>query len=102
MPTVRESSAKYLAELTRRGASAHTLRNYGADLEQFAAYFDLPNEAAQEVSALDLAMLREWLADLYDHEFATATIRRKMAAVRAMFQFLLEEGAIPSNVAGRL
>jgi integrase/recombinase XerC len=100
--TLRESSAKYLAELARRGASAHTLRNYGADLEQFAAYFDLPGEAAVVIGDLDLAMLREWLADLYDQELAVASIRRKMAAVRAMYKFLLQEGLVLQNVAGRL
>jgi integrase/recombinase XerC len=102
MATLRESSAKYLAELDRRGASAHTLRNYGADLEQFAAYFDLPGEAAVRPEGLDLALLREWLADLYDQGLAVATIRRKMAAVRAMFKFLLQEGLIEQNIAGRL
>ena len=100
--TLRESSAKYLAELARRGASAHTLRNYGADLEQFAAYFDLPGEAAVVIGDLDLAMLREWLADLYDQELAVASIRRKMAAVRAMYKFLLQDGLVLQNVAGRL
>ena len=47
-------------------------------------------------------MLREWLSDLYDQELAVTSIRRKMAAVRAMFKFLLQEGLISQNVAGRL
>lgn len=102
MASLRESSAKYLAELARRGASRHTLRNYGADLDQFAAYFELPTEGAPEIAAIDLPMLREWLSDLYDRGLATATIRRKVAALRAMFKFLLQEGLITRNVAGRL
>jgi integrase/recombinase XerC len=102
MPTLRESSAKYLAELSRRGASAHTLRNYATDLEQFAAYFDLPGQEPAQINDLDIALLREWLSDLYDQELAVATIRRKMAAVRAMSKFLLQEALISHNVAGRL
>jgi integrase/recombinase XerC len=102
MATLRESSAKYLAELKRRGASAHTLRNYGVDLDQLAAYFSLPGESAVNTADVDLEMLREWLSDLYDQQLAVATIRRKMAAVRAMFKFLLQEGLISQNVAGRL
>ena len=43
---IREAAAQYLAELARRGASAHTLRNYASDLEQFAAYFEPPGERA--------------------------------------------------------
>ena len=102
MPTLRASAAKYLAELERRGASRHTLRNYGSDLDQFAAYFEPPGESAPQLEALDLAMLREWLSDLYEQGLAVASIRRKMAAVRAMFTFLLQEGLISQNVAARL
>ncbi|MBV9761502.1 MAG: tyrosine recombinase XerC [Acidobacteriaceae bacterium] len=99
---VRESIAKYLAELERRGASKHTLRNYGSDLEQFAGYFELPNETAPELEGLDLALLREWLAGLYDQGLTVVSIRRKIAAVRAMFKFLLQEGIVPNNPASRL
>ncbi len=102
MATLRESSANYLAELTRRGASPHTLRNYAADLEQFATYFDLPGEEPPAVAEIDLPMLREWLSDLYDQELAVASIRRKIAALRAMYKFLQQETLITQNVAARL
>ena len=87
---------------TRRGASAHTLRNYASDLEQFASYFEPPGETPPPLEAIDLALLREWLSDLYDHQLSVATIRRKMAAVRAMFRFLRQEGLITQNPAARL
>jgi integrase/recombinase XerC len=102
MPAIRKSISKYLAELTRRGASAHTLRNYGSDLEQFATYFEPPGETPPDLQAIDLAMLREWLASLYDRRLEVVSIRRKLAAVRALFQFLLEEGMLETNVARRL
>jgi integrase/recombinase XerC len=99
MPALRECISKYLAELARRGASPHTLRNYGSDLEQFALYFE---PTSLKIENLDLELLREWLASLYDQKLEIASIRRKLAAVRAMFQFLLEEGIVPANVAKRL
>lgn len=102
MPALRECISKYLAEIQRRGASPHTLRNYGSDLEQFAVYFEPPGAQAPNIEELDLALLREWLASLYDQELSVVSIRRKLAAVRAMFQFLLQEGVIPANVAKRL
>jgi integrase/recombinase XerC len=102
MPVIRDSISNYLAELARRGASAHTLRNYGSDLEQFASYFEPPGETAPELQQLDLALLREWLASLYDQGLNVVSVRRKLAAVRALFQFLLQEGAIETNVARRL
>jgi integrase/recombinase XerC len=102
MATLRESSAKYLADLSRRGASRHTVRNYASDLEQFSVFFEPPGETAPAIEALDLGMMREWLASLYDAELEPASIRRKLAAVRAMFKFLLIEGLLAQNVAARL
>jgi len=102
MAALRECIAKYLAELERRGASKHTLRNYGSDLEQFAAYFEPPGEPAAEMEQLDLALMREWLAALYDQGLTVVSVRRKIAAVRSMFKFLLREGVLSRNIAARL
>jgi integrase/recombinase XerC len=103
MLSIRECIAKYLAELSRRGASRHTLRNYGSDLEQFATYFEPPGETAPlRIDQLDIPLLREWLGGLYDQRLTTVTVRRKLAAVRAMYKFLLQEGIVPKNPAARL
>jgi integrase/recombinase XerC len=102
MATLRESSAKYLAELARRGASQHTIRNYASDLEQFAVFFEPPGEIAPAVEDLDLPLMREWLAGLYDQGLNAASVRRKLAAVRAMFKFLRQEGILEHSVAARL
>lgn len=102
MPAVRESISKYLAELERRGASKHTLRNYGSDLEQFADYLEPPDETAPAVEQIDTALMREWLAHLYDQGLTVTSIRRKIAAIRALFQFLRQEGLLDQNVAKRL
>jgi integrase/recombinase XerC len=80
----------------------HTIRNYGSDLEQFASYFEPPGEIAPPIEQLDLALLREWLASLYDQRLSVVSVRRKLAAVRALFQFLLQEGILEKNVAKRL
>ncbi len=93
---MREAIAKYLAELQRRGASRHTLRNYGSDLEQFAAYFEL------SIEQINLELLREWLGSLYDQKLTTVTVRRKLAAVRALYKFLLTEGELTVNPTKRL
>src|SRR4051794_18487080 len=102
MATIRQCAAKYLAELGRRGASAHTLRNYGSDLEQFAAYFEPPGETGPPMEQLDLALLREWMSGLYDQGLSVVSVRRKLAALRAMCKFLLAEGIVPVNPAARL
>ncbi len=102
MTSLRESIAQYVAELARRGSSKHTLRNYESDLLQLAEYLQLPDEATPSVEQLDLPLLREWLAGLYDKGLTILTVRRKIAAVRAMFKFLQQEGLITANPAARL
>lgn len=101
MPGIRPSAARFLAELERRGASKHTVRNYGSDLEQFAAYWELAGEAPA-AEQIELGEMREWLGSLYDQKLETVSVRRKLAAVRALFRFLIEEGALTANPAKRL
>jgi integrase/recombinase XerC len=90
---------RYLAELGRISSSAHSIRAYTADLRQFLEFFSPPGQEPPAPGAIDLLMLREWLADLYLNELVTVTIRRKLAAVRGLFRFLLRDGVITVNVA---
>jgi integrase/recombinase XerC len=90
---------RYLAELGRISSSAHSIRAYTADLRQFLEFLSPPGQEPPAPGAIDLLMLREWLADLYLNELVTVTIRRKLAAVRGLFRFLLRDGVITVNVA---
>lgn len=87
----------YLDELHRINSSVHTVRNYQADLEQFTAYFSRGGLNPPEPKDFDQLMLREWLADLYTRDLAKTTIRRKLAAVRSLFDHCLRQGVIPLN-----
>ena len=89
---------RYLASLKRERHSEHTLRNYRSDLEQFAAYFASLG-SVPEPAAIDTLMLREWLGLLHDQGLGSLSIRRKLAAVRSCFQFLLRERTITINAA---
>jgi integrase/recombinase XerC len=89
----------YLEDLTRAGNSEHSIRAYESDLRQFLAYLSPPDLAPPPPAAIDLLILREWLASLYRDELSAVTLRRKLAAVRGLFRFLLREGVVPLNVA---
>jgi integrase/recombinase XerC len=90
---------RYLTELRLRNASPHTLRNYGTDLDRFAAYFSPKDADPPDPAAFTPLHLREWLGSLYAQNLSTVSIRRKLAAVRSLFDFLAREGAVPSNIA---
>src|SRR5260370_22273671 len=99
MSDLSEAAARYLADLARQNASPHTLRNYAADFEQLVEYFSPPGEQPPPPAKIDGLQLREWLGDLYDRGLSVVTIRRKLAAVRSLFEFMLREGTIATNAA---
>jgi integrase/recombinase XerC len=89
----------YLAALVRENASAHTIRNYKTDLEEFAAYLTPPGGEPPGAAEVDVLALREWIGALYDRKLAPSSIRRKLAAVRSLFRFLQRNGVVDRNVA---
>lgn len=97
MSALGEAAREYLESLKRENVSAHTLRAYGADLRQFEAYFTRPGLAPPPPERFDQWQLREWLADLHSQRLSKVTIRRKLAAVRGLFDHLLRNGRISVN-----
>lgn len=74
--------------------SAHTLRAYGADLGELAAF--IGQKAPEAVDHLDI---RKFLARLKEGNCSKRTTVRKLSAVRSFFKFLLREGLVKSNPA---
>lgn len=101
MSELERQIERYLEELARISASRHTIDAYTADLRQFLEFLTPPELEPPEPRAIDVLILREWLAGLYRDQLAAVTIRRKLAAVRGLFKFLLREGLVTVN-AGRL
>ena len=87
-----------------RNVSAHTLRNYSSDLEQFIDFLAPLDQTtgkrnAPDVSEIDHLTIREWLASLHSTQKKKASIARKLAALRTFFQFLVREGVVELNPA---
>jgi integrase/recombinase XerC len=99
MSELSQAIHDYLASLALRDESAHTLRNYGADLHEFTEYFSPEGTAPPALADFDLLVLREWLAHLYEREQRPATIRRKMASLRGFFRYLSREHRISRDPA---
>ena len=96
---VGERIKDFVEELVRQSASEHTIRSYRSDLEQWLAYLTPLGESVPPLREIDLAILREWLSHLYDQNLEPASIRRKLAAIRSFYKFLLREGDITKNPA---
>ena len=79
-----------------RGLAANTLESYGRDLRQFATYVEahaparaVGGDSAEE--AVERATIVAYLLDLESSGKAMATIARRLAALRAFYQFLVRE-----------
>jgi len=90
---------RFLEELQRENVSAHTIRAYGADLRQFAGYFSPRGAEPPRPQELDALALREWLGDLYRQKLSAVSMRRKLAALRSFYRFLVREGVVAVNTA---
>jgi len=94
MPELEGQIARYLEHLKRENASLHTVRNYAADLMEFQQRL-----GAVDVRQVDVLALRGWLAELHGRNLSALSIRRKLAAVRSLFRFLVREGVVAANPA---
>ena len=86
-----------------RNVSAHTLRNYMSDLEQFYDYLcpvdATGNRRFIEIRQIDHITIREYLAKLYREKRKKTSIARKLATLRTFFKFLCREQVLEMNPA---
>ncbi|MGV8844843.1 tyrosine recombinase XerC [Tessaracoccus sp.] len=79
-----------------RQLSVNSVRAYMADLRQLVTALEVP------VQDVTLQSLRLWLADLMEAGAASATIQRRVAAVRGFFAWATEQSLIEVDPAARL
>lgn len=99
MPELESHIARFLEELRRNNVSSHTIAAYGSDLAQFLEYFSPPENEPPAPNEFDTWKIREWLGNLYSQKLSAVSMRRKLAALRALFRFLAREGTIDMNPA---
>ena len=94
------AAARYLEYLrVERNCSAHTLRNYASDLEQFGAFLRAQPEGEPGLGTLTHLDIRAFLGELYAARLKSASIARKLATLRSLFRFLAREGLVRDNPA---
>ena len=96
---MKDSLAAFLRHLSlEKDASPHTLRSYRTDLLEFAQYAG-PGDPSTWLGRVDTRTIRGYLAHLHARSLDSATIARKLAAVRSWFRFLVRRGVLERNVA---
>jgi integrase/recombinase XerC len=91
---VGNSAAKFLASLRQRNASAHTIKAYSGDLENFCAY--VGSRTWHEIGHVTI---RGFLSQLYEKGLSKTSVARSLAAVRSLYRWLAQEGLVEQNPA---
>ena len=96
-----EATAAHRDHLEReRAYSPNTVAAYGADLADLVRFAG--TRQVEEVGALDLELLRDWLWDATEKKLARATIARRAAAARSLTGWLHRTGRLPTDPGSRL
>jgi integrase/recombinase XerD len=83
-----------------RGLAMNTLESYGRDLRQYSQY--LEQDAESDLDAVSRTTIVSYLLHLQTQGKATATIARRLAALKAFYQFLVREKRIKNDPTANL
>ena len=76
--------------------SAHTIRAYTDDLDQFFSYLNTGfGETA--VSAITAPFIRSWLASLKEQKITSKSINRKISSLKSFFKYQLRTGSLEKS-----
>ena len=92
--TVEKAVDEFLRVLRQRNASAHTIKAYAGDLENFAGYV-----GTRDWKSIDHVAIRGFLSHLYERGLSKASVARSLAAVRSLYRWLAQEGVVDQNPA---
>lgn len=76
--------------------SAHTIKSYQTDLEQFQKYLLFQYDCA-EPQAAKAPMLRSWVVSMMEEGLNPSSINRKIAALRTFYGYLRKKKHIDSD-----
>jgi integrase/recombinase XerC len=92
--TVEKSVECFLRALRQRNSSAHTIKAYTGDLQNFANY-----AGSRDWKNIDHITIRGFLSHLYERGLGKTSVARALAAVRSLYRWLAQEGVVEQNPA---
>jgi len=97
MNTLIHEFINYLS--VERGLAMNTLESYGRDLRQYSQFLE---EDQADLHAVSRNTILNYLMFLQEQGKATATIARRLAALKAFYQFLVREKRIGTDPTANL
>ena len=100
MSELRSWLDRYLRDLERDNASPYTVKNYRTDIGQFLDYCS--EQKITAIAGLNRDLVRDYLAELADADYARASIARRVFELRAFGDYLLRHEAWSQNLFRRI
>lgn len=91
---VERATDQFLRVLRERNASAHTIKAYAGDLENFSGYV-----GSRSWKNIDHVAIRGFLSHQYEKGLSKASVARSLAAVRSLYRWLAQEAVVEQNPA---
>jgi len=76
--------------------SAHTVRAYSDDLDQFFGYLESAF-GATPLPGISTPFIRSWLASLKEHKITSKSINRKISSLKSFFKYQLRTGLLEKS-----
>ena len=86
----------------QRRYSDHTLTAYRNDLFEFQDFIEANYEIKSDWKDVSHHMIREWVIQLMDGGISPKSVNRKLSSLKGFFKFLIREGLVSQNPAGRV
>ncbi|HET6255527.1 MAG TPA: tyrosine-type recombinase/integrase [Puia sp.] len=81
--------------------SAHTIRSYKDDLEEFSVYIK-GEFGGMAIRAISPAIVRSWLAALKDGGLSSRSINRKISTLKSWYKHLMRVGEVEQSPMGAI
>ena len=91
---IEKAVSDFLQHLREKNSSPHTIKAYTGDLATFSAY-----AGTRSWKQIDHIAIRGFLSRLYEKGLSKTSVARSLAAVRSLYRWLAQEGAVDQNPA---
>ncbi|MFQ5340917.1 MAG: site-specific tyrosine recombinase XerD [Anaerolineae bacterium] len=95
---MREQIDAFLTHIAvEKGYSENTQAAYRNDLQQFASFLENSSPPLIEWPQIDKDVLISFMLDLKERQYSSATVARKVAALKSFFHFLTDKKVIEED-----
>ena len=99
---MKELISKFCTNLRLEGKSENTIYGYNIDLEQFYGFLEPFFEGEVQVEQILVIQIRDFLRWLHEKQDCNRSLARKMASLKAFFQYCKLQNLIAVNPMDRL